>query len=262
MVAFASSFDQGGVIAKSAEDCALVLSAMAGFDDRDSTSLQEPAEDFTRLLSTPLTGRTIGVPREFFGDGLNNDVAARAQEAISQFESLGARVVDVSLPASRHAIPAYYVLTCAEASSNLSRYDGVRYGFRANTGNSEDGGGSLRDMYEQTRAQGFGGEVKMRILIGAYVLSYGYYDAYYRRAMKVRKLVADDFARAFKQCDFIMGPTTPNTAFAVGAIADPVSMYMPVGLQLIGAPLTEAALLAAAHQYQQHSDHHLQVPAV
>ena len=284
MVAFASSFDQGGVITKSAEDCALVLSAMAGFDERDSTSLQEAAEDFTRLLSTPLSGRVVGVPREFFGDGLNTDVAARVQEAIAQFESLGARVVDVSLPASKYAIPAYYVLTCAEASSNLSRYDGVRYGYRAAASN--DNGGDLRDMYEQTRARGFGGEVKRRILIGTYMLSYGYYDAYYRRAMKVRKLVADDFTRAFEQCDFIIGPTTPNTAFAAGAIADPVSMYMqdiytvpvnlaglpamslpcgfvdgmPVGLQLIGAPLAEAALLAAAHQYQQHSDYHLRMP--
>lgn len=284
MVAFASSFDQGGVIAKSADDCALLLSAIAGHDERDSTSLQQPPEDFARELDAPLDGRTIGIPEEFFGDGLDNAVAARVQDAAKQLEKIGATLKKISLASVRHAIAAYYVLTCAEASSNLARYDGVRYGFRAAPAAGLDG------MYEQTRAQGFGGEAKRRILIGAYMLSYGYYDAYYRRAMKVRALIADDFKAAFASCDAILGPTTPGTAFALDAIADsdPVAMYlqdiytvpvnlaglpamslpcgfaddgMPVGLHLIAPPLAEARLLNIAHQYQQETGFHRQMPA-
>ncbi len=285
MVAFASSFDQGGVIAKSAEDCALALSAMAGFDERDSTSLPQPAEDFTRQFDQPLSNIVIGVPKEFFSDGLDNEVASRVQEAIRQFEKQGATIKEISLASVKHAIAAYYVLTCAEASSNLSRYDGVRYGFRPTENNDSD----LTTMYEQTRTQGFGAEVKRRILIGTYMLSYGYYDAYYRRAMKVRTLIARDFEQAFTGCDVLLGPTTPSPAFALNAIADndPVAMYLqdiytvpvnlaglpalslpcgfsgalPVGLQLIGAPLAESLLLSVAHEYQKQNDYHLQMPA-
>ena len=281
MVAFASSFDQGGVFAKSAEDCALVLSAMAGADERDSTSLPLPPEDFSAQLAAPLANCTIGVPKEFFGEGLDDSVATRVQEAARTLEQQGATLKEVSLPSLKHAIPAYYVLTCAEASSNLSRYDGVRYGMRADAAD-------LTAMYEKTRAAGFGAEVKRRILIGTYMLSYGYYDAYYRRAMKVRSLIAADFQKVFAQCDALLGPTTPNTAFPLGAIADsdPVAMYLqdiytvpvnlaglpamsipcgfagglPVGLHLVGAPLQEARLLNIAHQYQQHTDHHAQMP--
>lgn len=282
MVAFASSFDQGGVIAVSADDCALALNALCGFDARDSTSLDVPTEDFTHDIHTPLSGLKIGVPAEFFGDGLNAETGTRVQEALQTMQKAGAELVDVRLPAVNFAIPAYYVLTCAEASSNLSRFDGVRYGLRADNAND------LLSMYEKTRAAGFGEEVKRRILVGAYVLSYGYYDAYYRRAMKVRKLVADDFARAFEQCDLIAGPTTPGPAFALNEIADsdPVTMYkqdiytvpinlaglpaasvpcgfagaLPVGLQLIAPPMEEARLLRVAHQYQQHTDFHQRLP--
>lgn len=282
MVAFASSFDQGGVIAKSAEDCALMLSVIAGFDERDSTSLEQPAEDFSRDLTTPLTNCRIGIPTEFFSSELDNDIATPLQTAARQLEKLGATLTTVSLKSLPHAISAYYVLTCAEASSNLSRYDGVRYGYRAQAA-------GLNEMYEQTRGQGLGSEVKRRILIGAYMLSYGYYDAYYRRAMKVRALIADDFRAAFEHCDILLGPTTPGTAFSLDAIAanDPVSMYLqdtytvpvnlaglpaislpcgfsrnlPVGLQLIAPPLGEARLLNVAHQYQQHTDYHQQMPA-
>lgn len=281
MVAFASSFDQGGVFAKSAEDCALVLSAMAGADERDSTSLPLPPEDFSQQLNAPLQGCVVGIPQEFFGEGLDDGVAQRVHEAAQVLQQHGATLKEVSLPSLKHAIPAYYVLTCAEASSNLSRYDGVRYGLRAEASD-------LTAMYEQTRAAGFGAEVKRRILVGTYMLSYGYYDAYYRRAMKVRALIAADFARIFKECDVLLGPTTPNTAFPLGAIAesDPVAMYLqdiytvpvnlaglpamsipcgftgglPVGLHLIGAPLQEGRLLSIAHHYQQYTDHHLQQP--
>ena len=282
MVAFASSFDQGGVIAKSAEDCASVLSVLAGFDERDSTSLEQPAEDFSRELTEPLSRYRIGIPEEFFDDSLDNEIATHIQTAARQLEQLGATLKTVSLKSLPHAISAYYVLTCAEASSNLSRYDGVRYGYRAEAA-------GLTDMYEQTRAQGFGSEVKRRILTGAYMLSYGYYDAYYRRAMKVRTLIANDFQAAFEQCDMLLGPTTPGTAFALNTIADndPVSMYLqdiytvpvnlaglpamslpcgfsgnlPVGLQLIAPALAESRLLNVAHQYQQSSDYHQQMPA-
>lgn len=283
MVAFASSFDQGGVIAKSAEDCAEVLSVMAGFDERDSTSHNMPDEDFTRHLTTPLAGQTIGIPKEFFGDGLDSDIATQVMDAAKLCEKNGAKLVDVALPASRYAISAYYILTCAEASSNLSRYDGIRYGERA-------AGADLNEVYVKSRSQGLGNEVKRRILIGTYVLSYGYYDAYFRKAMRVRKIILDDFNKAFSQCNFILGPTTPRPAFLLGAIKDddPVSMYLqdiytvpcnlaglpamslpcgfvqnlPVGMQLIGKPFDEAALLSAGHQYQQLTDHHRQAPSL
>ena len=290
MVAFASSLDQGGPIAKSAEDLALMLNVMAGFDMRDSTSLERPAEDFTRLLDAPaadrarpLSGLRIGVPKEYFGAGLDSDVGAAVEAALAQFETLGAKRVAMSLPNTALSVPAYYVIAPAEASSNLSRFDGVRYGYRAPEYSD------LADMYRKSRAQGFGAEVKRRILIGTYVLSHGYYDAYYLKAQKIRRLIAQDFVEAYKQCDLIMGPTSPGVAFALGAkAADPVQMYlndiytvaanlaglpamsipcgfgesnMPVGLQLTGNYFAEADMLNAAHRYQLASDWHLRQPA-
>lgn len=282
MIAFASSFDQCGVVAVSAEDCAAGLSALCGFDERDSTSLNLPPEDFARDLQKPLAGITVGVPEEFFGEGLRAETGARVREALSELQGGGAVLKKIRLPSFEFAVPAYYVLTCAEASSNLSRFDGVRYGHRAS--DSAD----LREMYERSRAEGFGGEVKRRILVGAYILSHGYYDAYYRRAAKVRKLIARDFAAAFSECDLIAGPTTPGPAFPLAAIGDddPVAMYMqdiytapvnlaglpamsvpcgfaeglPAGLQLIAPQLRENLILQVAHQYQKRTDFHLQVP--
>ena len=281
MIAFASSLDQGGPMAASAEDCALLLNTMAGFDERDSTSLERPTEDYARDLDKPLNGLRIGLPREFFGEGCDAAVMAAVQAAIKEYEKLGATCVEVSLPNSHLSVPAYYVIAPAEASSNLSRFDGVRYGYRAPEY------GSLDDMYMKTRAQGFGAEVKRRILIGAYVLSHGYYDAYYLQAQRIRRLIANDFVEAFKQCDVIMSPTSPSTAFKIGEkVSDPVQMYLsdiytiavnlaglpgmahpcglasglPVGLQLIGDYFSEAKLLAVAHRYQQNSDWHLQRP--
>ena len=283
MIAFASSLDQGGPMAKSAEDLALMLNAMAGFDARDSTSLQRPAEDYARDLDKPLEGLRIGVPREYFGVGLDTDVGVAVEAALVQFERLGATRVAVSLPNSGLSVPAYYVISSAEASSNLSRFDGVRYGYRAPEYHD------LNDMYQKSRAQGFGAEVKRRILIGTYVLSHGYYDAYYLKAQKIRRLIAQDFVQAYGQCDLILGPTSPNVAFALGAKAsDPVEMYlndiytvaanlaglpamsipcgfgeggMPVGLQLAGNYFAEALMLQAAHQYQLATDWHLRQPA-
>ncbi len=282
MIAFASSLDQGGPMAKSAEDCALLLNAMAGFDERDSTSLDRLAEDYARDLEKPLNGLRIGLPREFFGEGCDAGVMAAVQAAIAEYEKLGATTVDVSLPNSHLSVPAYYVIAPAEASSNLSRFDGVRYGYRAPEY------GSLDDMYMKTRAQGFGAEVKRRILIGTYVLSHGYYDAYYLQAQRIRRLIANDFVEAFKSCDVIMGPTSPSTAFKLGEkAADPVQMYLsdiytiavnlaglpgmsipcgfadglPVGLQLIGNYFAEARLLNVAHRYQQATDWHRRRPA-
>lgn len=282
MIAFASSLDQGGVIAHSAEDCALALSAMAGFDEKDSTSLDRPAEDYGRALSVPLKGLRIGLPKEFFGEGANAEVMAAVWEAIETYRRLGAETVEVSLPNSHLSVPAYYVIAPAEASSNLSRFDGVRYGYRAPEY------ADLNDMYRKSRAQGFGAEVKRRILIGTYVLSHGYYDAYYLKAQRVRRLIADDFAGAFARCDLLLGPTTPTTAFRIGEkSADPVEMYLsdiytiavnlaalpgislpcgfdgqglPIGLQLIGNYFDEARLLGAAHGYQQETDWHLRRP--
>ncbi|MDD4929327.1 MAG: Asp-tRNA(Asn)/Glu-tRNA(Gln) amidotransferase subunit GatA [Gallionella sp.] len=282
MIAFASSLDQAGPMAKSAEDCALMLNVMTGFDCRDSTSLQREVEDYTRHLNQPLSGLRIGLPVEFFAEGLSDDVAARVQEAIAQYQKLGATVVDISLPNSKLAVPVYYVLAPAEASSNLSRFDGVRYGHRAAEYTD------LADMYEKSRAEGFGAEVKRRIMMGTYVLSHGYYDAYYLQAQKIRRLIAQDFADAFKLCDVIMGPTSPSTAFNLGEKGDdPVQMYlsdiytiavnlaglpgmsipcgfghnnMPTGLQIIGNYFDEARMLNVAHQYQLATDWHSRAP--
>ena len=282
LVAFASSLDQAGPLAKSARDLALLMNAMAGFDARDSTSLERPKEDYTRSLDTGLKGLRIGLPREYFGEGIEPGVRRAIEEAVSWFEAQGARRVELELPNSALGVPVYYVIAPAEASSNLSRYDGVRYGHRAQDYTD------LADMYCRTRAEGFGAEVKQRILVGTYVLSHGYYDAYYLQAQKVRRLIARDFAQAFERCDVILGPTSPTTAFAIGAnSSDPVQMYLndiftvsaplagvpalsipcgfdekglPVGLQLTGTYFSEARLLATAHRYQQSSDWHLRVP--
>jgi aspartyl-tRNA(Asn)/glutamyl-tRNA(Gln) amidotransferase subunit A len=282
MIAFASSLDQAGPMAKSAEDCSLLLTAMAGFDPRDSTSLERPVEDYSRELELPLTGLRIGLPKEFFGPGMDADVRTAVDTALDQYRKLGATTVEVALPNSGLSVPAYYVIAPAEASSNLSRFDGVRYGHRA----AEYG--DLMDMYCKSRAEGFGIEVKRRILIGTYVLSHGYYDAYYLQAQKIRRLIANDFTEAFKTCDVIMGPTAPSVAFRFGEkSADPVQMYlsdiytiavnlaglpgmsipcgfgtadMPVGLQLIGPWFGEAKMLNVAHQYQQATDWHTRMP--
>jgi len=282
MIAFASSLDQGGPIGKSAADLALLMNAMAGFDARDSTSLQRPAEDYTRSLNDSLQGVRIGLPKEYFAEGVDPDVLARVREATKWFESQGAKAVEITLPNTGLAVPVYYVLAPAEASSNLSRFDGVRYGHRAKDYTD------LASMYRRTRAEGFGTEVKRRILIGTYVLSHGYYDAYYLKAQKVRRLIAKDFADAFSRCDLIMGPTSPSTAFLLGAKSgDPVQMYLndiftipaplaglpglsipcgfdgkglPVGLQIMGNYFSEAQMLGAAHRYQQATDWHLRVP--
>ncbi len=282
MIAFASSLDQGGPMAASAEDCALLMNVLAGFDARDSTSLERPVEDYTRELDRPLSGLKIGLPQEYFGAGLAADAGRAVDAAIAEYRRLGAETVDISLPNSRLSVPVYYVLAPAEASSNLARYDGVRYGYRAPQYTD------LTDMYERTRAEGLGDEVKRRIMIGTYVLSHGYYDAYYLQAQKLRRLIARDFAEAFRQCDVIMGPTAPTTAFDLGAKrADPVEMYLsdiytiavnlaglpalsipcgfgrdgrPVGLQLIGDYFSEARLLNIAHQYQQATDWHTMTP--
>jgi aspartyl-tRNA(Asn)/glutamyl-tRNA(Gln) amidotransferase subunit A len=290
MIAFASSLDQGGPIARTAEDCAMLLSAMAGFDPRDGTSLERPEEDFTRELTRPLDGLRIGVPREYFGEGLAEDVEQAVRAALKEYEALGARLVDISLPNTGLSIPAYYVIAPAEASSNLSRFDGVRYGHRA--AEYKD----LGDMYRKTRAEGFGSEVQRRILVGAYVLSHGYYDAYYLQAQKIRRLIAQDFQQALhganRQCDVIMGPVSPTVAWDLGAKADdPVANYLadiftlstnlaglpgmsipcgfgqgeknarrPVGLQLIGDYFSEARLLNIAHQFQCATDWHRRTP--
>lgn len=281
MIAFASSLDQAGAMGYSAADCAVLLTAMAGFDPRDSTSLDRPAEDYVAGLTRDgpsLEGLRIGLPVEYFGDGLDEDVATAVRAALAEFERLGARLVEVSLPRTRLAIPAYYVIAPAEASSNLSRFDGVRYGHRA--AQYED----LDDMYRQTRTQGFGEEVRRRILVGTYVLSHGYYDAYYLKAQKVRRLLSDEFRAVFGEVDLIAGPVSPTVAWDRGALADdPVRNYLadvytlpaslaglpgmslpagfgrqgrPVGLQLIGPWFAEARLLAVAHRFQQVTDWH------
>ncbi|MDB5852140.1 MAG: gatA1 [Herminiimonas sp.] len=287
MIAFASSLDQGGPIARTADDCALLLNAMTGFDPRDSTSLPRDPEDFTRNLAEDLTGLRIGLPREYFGPGLASDVEQAIRAALKEYEKLGATLVDISLPKTELSIPVYYVIAPAEASSNLSRFDGVRYGFRASDYTD------LSDMYRKTRAEGFGDEVKRRILVGAYVLSHGYYDAYYLQAQKIRRLIAQDFQDAFKQCDVIMGPVTPTVAWDLGDKADdPVANYLadiftlstslaglpgmsipcgfgqgdkngkrPVGLQLIGNYFEEAKLLNVAHRFQMVTDWHARRPA-
>jgi aspartyl-tRNA(Asn)/glutamyl-tRNA(Gln) amidotransferase subunit A len=283
MVAFASSLDQAGALARSAQDCALLLSAMCGPDpDRDSTSLDVPAEDFSRKLDGSIDDLRIGVPAEFFGPGLADDVRAAVDAALREYEKLGARLVPISLPRTELSIPVYYIIAPAEASSNLSRFDGVKFGHRAK--DFKD----LAEMYEQTRAEGFGDEVKRRIMIGTYVLSHGYYDAYYLQAQKIRRMIADDFQQAFKDCDVIAGPVAPTVAWELGGHAkDPLADYladiftlpaslaglpgmslpagfgagnMPVGLQLIGNHLSEARLLNVAHRFQQATDWHLTKP--
>jgi aspartyl-tRNA(Asn)/glutamyl-tRNA(Gln) amidotransferase subunit A len=282
MIAFASSLDQGGPIAKSAADLALLMNAMAGFDARDSTSLERPGEDYCRSLDMELKGLRIGLPDEYFGEGIEPEVRKCVEEAVRWFQGRGAQTVRITLPNTGLAVPVYYVLAPAEASSNLSRFDGVRYGHRAKDY------GDLAELYRRTRAEGFGAEVKRRILIGTYVLSHGYYDAYYLKAQKVRRLIAKDFAEAYARCDLILGPTAPSTAFLLGAKSeDPVQMYLndiftipaplaglpglsipcgfdgkglPVGLQIMGNYFAEAAMLGAAHRYQQATDWHLRVP--
>jgi aspartyl-tRNA(Asn)/glutamyl-tRNA(Gln) amidotransferase subunit A len=283
MVAFASSLDQAGPMARSAEDCAVLLSAMCGPDlDRDSTSLDVPAEDFSRGLKQSIEGLRIGVPAEFFGDGLSADVRAAIDAALQQYVKLGAKLVPIALPRTELSIPVYYIIAPAEASSNLSRFDGVKFGHRAKQH------GDLADMYKKTRAEGFGDEVKRRIMIGTYVLSHGYYDAYYLQAQKIRRMIADDFQNAFKTCDVIAGPVAPTTAWKIGEkSADPVANYladiftlpgslaglpgmsipvgfgagnMPIGMQLLGNYFQESRLLSAAHRFQQATDWHTRKP--
>lgn len=282
MIAFASSLDQGGPMAKSAEDLALLLNVMTGFDARDSTSLQREAEDYSRDLQKPLSGLRIGLPKEYFAAGMSGDVASAVDKALDEYRKLGAQTVEISLPNAPLAIPVYYVLAPAEASSNLSRFDGVRYGYRAESYSD------LADMYRKSRAQGFGAEVKRRILIGTYVLSHGYYDAYYIKAQKLRRLIAQDFTEAYQQCDIIMGPTTPTVAFNLGEKSgDPIQMYLsdiytsaanltgmpamsipvgfgdknrPIGLHIIGNYFKEAQMLNVAHQYQLVTDWHSRSP--
>jgi aspartyl-tRNA(Asn)/glutamyl-tRNA(Gln) amidotransferase subunit A len=286
MIAFASSLDQGGPMAQTAEDCSWLLNAMTGFDEKDSTSVQRNKEDFSRDLNQDIKGLRIGVPREFFGEGLAKDVEQAVRAALAEYEKLGAILVDISLPKTELSIPVYYIIAPAEASSNLSRFDGVRYGHRA--AEYKD----LNDMYRKTRTEGFGEEVKRRILTGAYVLSHGYYDAYYLQAQKIRRLIAQDFQAAFEQCDVIMGPVAPTVAWDLGDKSDdPVANYLadiftlstslaglpgmsipcgfgqgeknskrPVGLQIIGNYFAEAKLLNVAHQFQQATDWHTKTP--
>jgi aspartyl-tRNA(Asn)/glutamyl-tRNA(Gln) amidotransferase subunit A len=288
MVAFASSLDQAGPMARTAQDCALLLSAMCGPDlDRDSTSLDMAAEDYSLRINDSVEGLRIGVPKEFFSDGVADDVRASVDAALRQYEQLGAKLVPITLPRTELSIPVYYIIAPAEASSNLSRFDGVKFGHR--TADYTD----LADMYKKTRAEGFGDEVKRRIMMGAYVLSHGYYDAYYLQAQKIRRMIADDFQNAFKECDLIAGPVAPTVAWKIGEKSDdPVSNYladiftlpaslaglpgmsipvgfandakdkgMPIGMQLIGNYFQEASLLNAAHRFQLATDYHLAKPA-
>lgn len=280
MIAYASSLDQAGPITKSAEDAALLLNVMAGADDKDSTSLTMPKEDFTRDLNAPLTGLRIGLPKQYFTEQLNPAIADAIRTAVGEMEKLGAVVKEIELPNSELALSAYYVIAPAEASTNLSRFDGVRYGYRCE--NPKD----LEDLYKRSRSEGFGEEVKRRIMIGTYALSAGYYDAYYRKAQKIRRLVKEDFAQAFADVDVIIGPTTPSPAFGLDSIKDSVTMYLediytialnlaglpgisvpagfvdglPVGMQIIATDFAEAKLLNVAHQYQQVSDWHSRKP--
>jgi aspartyl-tRNA(Asn)/glutamyl-tRNA(Gln) amidotransferase subunit A len=283
IVAFASSLDQAGTLTQTAQDAALLMQAMAGFDPRDSTSVDEPVPDYSAALDQPLAGLKIGLLREFFDRGLDEATGKLVRDALKVYESLGAKLVDVSLPNLPLSVPTYYVVAPAECSSNLSRFDGVRFGYRCE--NPLD----LTDLYKRSRGEGFGAEVKRRILVGTYVLSHGYYDAYYLQAQRIRRLIANDFVAAFKECDVIAGPVTPSSAFRIGEKSgDPVQMYlediytllvnlaglpgmshpcgfdaqgMPIGLQLIGNYFCEARLLDTAHRYQQASDWHRQAPA-
>ena len=281
MVAFASSLDQAGPMAQTAEDCALMLNVMAGFDDRDSTSLETEIPDYSAALGSPVEGLRIGLPREYFDQGLDADVRAVIEAALDQYRDMGAELVDIELPNSGLSVPVYYVVAPAECSANLSRFDGVRYGYRCE--DPKD----LYDLYTRSRGEGFGAEVKRRIMVGTYALSAGYYDAYYLKAQQLRHLISDDFKEAFKQVDVIMGPASPGPAFRLGEKAeDPISMYLsdiytiavnlaglpgmsvpagfvdgkPIGLQIIGNYFEESRLLNVAHQYQQHTDWHRQIP--
>ena len=281
MIAFASSLDQGGIMTRSAADAAPLLQAMAGFDPKDSTSAQDPVPDYSAGLNADLKGLRIGLPKEYFGEGLDPGVAASIQEAIKVYEGLGASVHDISLPNSPLSVPVYYVVAPAECSSNLARFDGVRYGHRCSEPKD------LADLYQRSRAEGFGAEVQRRIMIGTYVLSAGYYDAYYLKAQQIRHLISDDFRRAFEQVDVILGPTSPTTAFPLGSKADdPVAMYLndiytiatnlaglpgmsipvapvgglPVGLQIVGNYFEEGRLLNVAHRMQRETGWHLAVP--
>jgi aspartyl-tRNA(Asn)/glutamyl-tRNA(Gln) amidotransferase subunit A len=281
MIAFASSLDQAGPMAQSAEDCALLLNTMTGFDEKDSTSLEREKEDYLNALNLPLRGLRIGLPKEYFAQGMDAEVEKVIQQALEQYRALGAELIEIELPNSHLAVPVYYVVAPAECSANLSRFDGVRYGYRCE--NPKD----LTDLYERSRGEGFGAEVKRRIMVGAYALSAGYYDAYYLKAQQLRHLISDDFKQAFEKVDVIMGPTAPTTAFRIGEKSDdPISMYlsdiytiavnlaglpgmsipagfangMPVGLQLIGNYFDESRLLNIAHQYQQETDWHTRIP--
>ena len=281
MIAYASSLDQGGPMARTSEDCALLLQAMAGFDERDSTSVDEPVPDYSAELNQPLTGLRIGLPKEYFASGLDTATADAIAAAVKQFQALGAEIKEVSLPNAELAIPAYYIIAPAEASSNLSRFDGVRFGYRC------DNPADLTDLYKRSRAEGFGDEVKRRIMVGAYALSAGYYDAYYLQAQRVRRLIKNDFMAAYEQVDVILCPTSPTPAFRIGEkIDDPVSLYLtdiytitanlagvpgialpagfagdlPIGMQLLGPYFSEPRLLNIAHQYQQHTDWHTRTP--
>ena len=283
IIAFASSLDQAGPMARTAEDCALMLQAMAGFDPKDSTSVDRPVPEYSAALNDSLEGLRIGLPKEFFGDGLDTDIARLIHEAIAEYEKLGATIRDISLPNMNLSAPAYYVVAPAECSSNLARFDGVRYGYRCQEPND------LKDLYMRSRGEGFGAEVKRRILIGTYALSAGYYDAYYLKAQKIRRLISEDFKRAFEEVDVIMGPTAPSVAFRFGEkSADPIAMYlsdiytiavnlaglpgmsipvgfsrnMPVGMQIIGDYFAEERLLNVAHRYQQVSDWHTRAPVL
>jgi len=281
MIAFASSLDQAGPMGQSAEDCAMLLNAMTGLDEKDSTSLDVATENYMTDIDRPLDGLRIGLPKEFFGEGLDEKVDSVVRESLEQYKKLGAELIDIELPNSHLSVPVYYVVAPAEASANLSRFDGVRYGYRCK--DPVD----LYDMYARTRGEGFGAEVKRRILVGTYALSAGYYDAYYLKAQKLRHLISDDFKNAFEKVDVIMGPTSPSTAFNIGEKSDdPISMYLsdiytiavnlaglpgmsipagfadgkPVGLQIIGNYFAESRLLNVAHKYQQVTDWHRQIP--
>ncbi|MEB2326628.1 MAG: Asp-tRNA(Asn)/Glu-tRNA(Gln) amidotransferase subunit GatA [Pseudomonas sp.] len=282
MIAYASSLDQGGPLARTAEDCALMLGAIAGFDPKDSTCVDAPVDDYLATLNQPLAGLRIGLPKEYFGTGLDSRIADAVLAVVEQLKNLGATVKDISLPNLQHAIPAYYVIAPAEASSNLSRFDGVRFGYRC------ENPVNLEDLYKRSRGEGFGAEVKRRIMVGTYALSAGYYDAYYLKAQKIRRLIKNDFVGAFGEVDVILGPTTPNLAWKLGEKnADPVSAYLediytitanlagipglsmpagfvdglPVGVQLLAPYFQEARLLNVAHQYQQVTDWHTRTPA-
>ena len=282
MIAYASSLDQGGPLARTAEDCALILQAIAGFDAKDSTCVDQPVDDYLATLGQPLNGLRIGLPKEYFGAGLDARIGEKVMAVVEELKKLGATVKQISLPNMQHAIPAYYVIAPAEASSNLSRFDGVRFGYRCENPQN------LEDLYKRSRAEGFGAEVKRRIMVGTYALSAGYYDAYYLKAQKIRRLIKNDFVRAFEEVDLILGPTTPNLAWKLGEKNDdPVAAYLediytitanlagvpglsmpagfvdclPVGVQLLGNYFQEARLLNVAHQYQQVSDWHTQAPS-